>query len=257
MSLNLSDILREVLNESVAPDVVTQAIVNHNYVNITYVDEESHAPGRRLIQPYAYGLTMAGNPVLRAFQISGDSYRGKPHWKFFLLKRITSWNTRKQTFSSPPPMQGFNTEDYNGDGDMSMSVVYVQAKFDGINNDNLTSLGQEKQVTQQIKNAPKVGVKNTKGPIPYANQQWKRNVYTSQPNSQKYHQYAKNIEQTKNDFNRFDNDIWSKAEAEREQQNNAKLQQGITMPKPSIKGPLKQNNNKNQKEDEEKYNGIE
>lgn len=254
MSLNLNHILQKILNESIGGDAVTDAINNHNYVEINYVDEESNAPGLRLIQPYAYGLTMAGNPVLRAFQISGDTLRGEPAWKFFLLKRIVSWKPRKQTFSTPPPMQGYNVPDYNKNGDMSMSVVYAQAHFDGQEGDELTSLGAERAKTQQIKTAPKINKKNTQGPIPFASQQRKKNVYTSQPNSKKYQQYAKNIEQTKNDFDRFNDDIWSKAEAEREQQQNAKIQNTIKRPQQMQQGPLAKNNihnNKTKDEEEE------
>ena len=118
MALNLCEILHKVLNESVGSNEVTDAIGNHRYVEITYVDEKSNAPGKRLIQPYAYGITSAGNEALRAFQVEGDTLRGEPKWKLFLLDRVTSWRPRKQTFNMPPREQGYNVApEYNSEGD--------------------------------------------------------------------------------------------------------------------------------------------
>jgi hypothetical protein len=247
MLLNLYEILQKVLNESVGSNEVSDVIKGHNYVDITYTDEDSNAPGRRLIQPYAYGLSMAGNEILRAFQIEGDTLRGEPKWKTFRLDRITSWNPRKQTFNIPPPMQGYNSPDYNSNGDGSMTKIFIQAKFDGIDD----SLGAERAKAQFLQNAPKLSMKNTQGPIPNASQQRKRNVFTSQPNSKKYAQWAKNIDSTDTKFNRFDDDIWAKAEAEREQQQNTMLQNSVKKPQQSQQGPIDaKNNTKNDKDEE-------
>ena len=245
MSLNLYNILQKILNESVNSNEVTDVINNHNYVEINYVDEVGHAVGKRLIQPYAYGLTMAGNECIRAFQMQGDSYRGQPHWKTFRLDRITSWKPRKQTFNIPPPMQGYETQDYNENGDGSMSVVYVQAHF---NNNGLTDLSNEKKKTEFIKNAPKIIGKNNSGPIPFASQQRKKNVFTSQPNSKRYAQYAKNISDTENEIDRFDNDIWAKAEAEKNKQNDSIMKNSAPKPKQMKQGPIDNNNNNNDDE---------
>ena len=247
MLLNLYEILQKVLNESVGSNEVSDVIKGHNYVDITYTDEDSNAPGRRLIQPYAYGLSRAGNEILRAFQIEGDTLRGEPKWKTFRLDRITSWNPRKQTFNIPPPMQGYNSPDYNSNGDGSMTKIFIQAKFDGIDD----SLGAERAKAQFLQSAPKLSMKNTQGPIPNASQQRKRNVFTSQPNSKKYAQWAKNIDSTDTQFNRFDDDIWAKAEAEREQQQNTMLQNSVKKPQQSQQGPIDaKNNTKNDKDEE-------
>ena len=254
--LNLSEILHKVLNEAVGSNSVTDAINNHNYVEINYVDEDSNAPGKRLIQPYAYGLSMAGNEVLRAFQMKGDTLRGEPGWKTFRLDRIVSWKPRKQTFNMPPPMQGYETYDYNSNGDGSMSTVDVQAQFGYNPEDTLSFVRAQRDF---IKNAPKIDSKNTQGPIPIATQQRKKNVFTSQPNSKKYSQFAKNIEDTENEFNRFDDDIWAKAEAEKQQQDNSKMQQSVKKPSQMQQGPINVNKKEDNKDkDEEKYgNGFE
>lgn len=243
--LNLYEILQKVINESVNQNEVIDSINNHNFVEINYDDEKYHITGRRVIQPYAYGVTTAGNPCLRAFQISGATLRGEPKWKTFLLSRILSWNARKQTFNMPPPMQGYDTADYNEDGDGSMSQVYVQAKFNGLD-DTLSFVRAQRDF---VKNAPKISNKNSQGPVPYASQQRKKNVFTSQPNSKKYAQYAKNITDTENDLNRLDDDIWAKAEAEKEQQNNIMLQNSVKQPSQNQQGPISTKNNDKKEND--------
>lgn len=245
MKLNLYEILQKVLNESVGSNDVIDAISNHNYVEINYVDDEGRAVGNRMIQPYAYGITRAGNPCLRAFQMAGDTYRGEPKWKLFRLDRITTWRPRKQTFNVPPPMQGYDAPEYNRNGDGTMARVMFQASFNELDD----SLQAQRAKTQAIKNAPKIAKKNTQGPIPNASQQWKRNVYSSQPNSQKYAQYAINIDDTANDFNRFDNDIWAQAEAEKQQQDNAAMQNSVMKPQQTQQGPIApdKNNDKDKK----------
>lgn len=242
IKINLFEALVSVLNESVSEQEIIKAIEGKNYVELNYADEESSATGRRIIEPYAYGLTKSGNPVLRAYQISGDSLRGKPQWKFFRVDRIIGWRPRKQTFNTPPPMHGYPfAPNYNENGDRSMSVIYAQAKFD---NKAETSLDTIRKQTEYIKNAPKITTTN--GPVPYASQQRKKNVFTSQPNSTKYAQYAKNIKDT-NNFNRFDDEVWSKAENEKRQQDIDRMNASVNMPKTTKSGPIVNN----KKEDEE------
>lgn len=254
MKLNLYEILQKVLNESVGSNDVIDAISNHNYVEINYVDENNNAPNNRLIQPYAYGITRAGNPCLRAFQVAGDTHTVEPGWKLFLLSRITSWRPRKQTFNMPPPMQGYDTPDYNGNGDGTMARVMFQASFNGLDN----TLDIQRAKTQAIKNAPKIAQKNTSGPIPNASQQYKKNVFTSQPNSKKYAQYARNIIDTEDDFDRLDNDMWAKAEAEKQQQDNAMMQNNAMKPQQTQQGPIMpdKNNDKDKKMNKNNGNGY-
>ena len=249
MSLNLYEILQKVLNESVGSSDVCDAIINHNYVDITYSDENASAPFHRLIQPYAYGITCAGNEALRAFQVEGDSLRGEPRWKLFLLKRMTSWHPRKQTFNQPPKEQGYDAPDFNRNGDNTLCKVLLVAKFDETGD----TLDVVRKRTQGLNNAPKISVNNTKGPIPNASQQWKKNVFTSQPNSKKYAQYAKNIKDTENEFNRFDNDLWDKAEkeAQQQQQKDEMLQNSAKQPEPQQQGPIAPNKNKEKDKNEE------
>ena len=141
-------------------------------------------------------------------------------------------------------MQGYDAPDYNNLSDGSMSKIFLMADF----GDNIDTLSKERAKTQMIKNAPKISSKNSQGPVPFASQQRKKNVFTSQPNSKKYAKWAKNVMDSQNEFNRFDDDIWAKAEAEanKQQQTSQKIQNDAPKPKQSENGPLA----KNKKEDE-------
>ena len=128
--LNLYKILKNVLTESVTPNEVNAAIDDKIQVIINYSDEENRAPNKRLIEPYAYGMTKGGNAVLRAYQYEGDTFRGKPKWKMFRLDRIQSWQPTEQHFNASPKERGWQAEDYNEQGDNSMTTVFNQVKFD-------------------------------------------------------------------------------------------------------------------------------
>jgi len=134
------------LTESVSNTKINKAINGMHPVTISYDDGKTDGKGKnwRLIYPVAYGLTSAGNPVIRAYQEKGDSRRGLttppndreyPKWKYFRVDRIKSWYMDKtQTFD------GENLEAFNEGGDDSMSVVY-----------NIAPIGNAKQINRQQK----------------------------------------------------------------------------------------------------------
>lgn len=215
--LTLKDILQDLLTESVSQDAVLDAIRNKYHVRIRYDDEGPDSKGSpkasRVIQPMAFGKTKKGNLVVRAFQVGGGSRRGAPNWKFFLLDRITSWRPMKKKKFLTPPDTSYG--EYNAKGDRSMGEFIDNSKF----GDDLSPLEKERLRTAQIGNAPKISAKNTSGPIA-ANQQMKKNIYTSQPNSKRYAMYRKNVADTKDEIDRFSDDVWDKAEAEKNLQNS-------------------------------------
>ena len=128
--INLYDILKTVLTESVSSDKVVQAIDNKTRVLIKYNDEKSSAPGVRLIEPYAYGVSTAGNEVLRAFQYEGDTLRGVPKWKLFRLDRVSMWKPTKSHFIAEPNEYIPSAEEFNQNGDKSMESVLSLVDLD-------------------------------------------------------------------------------------------------------------------------------
>ena len=216
MKITLRDRIKPFLNEDIDSDSVLQAIRNKNKVRIRYDDGQEDSAGNpkgsRVIQPMAIGTTKKGYPVVRAWQEGGGTRRGVPKWKFFRLDRITSWRpmNNKKFFQAP--------NGYNPNGDKTMGTFIDNVKFDNF----ISPLERQRQ---QFQNDVKMGKQrvNQVGPIqqPRVTQQWKKNVYTSQPNSKKYADIRKNIEATP----KKDEDFWKLFDlndAEREMTQNLK-----------------------------------
>jgi len=127
----LTELLQEILlKESVSVNDIDDAMDNHKRVIINYHSKgEDVATGARVIEVYAYGLTKAGNPVIRAFQPYGDTTTKVPSWKFFRLDRISAWEDTGQTFSRPASEIYRGLGDFNPDDDKTMSIVYKIATF--------------------------------------------------------------------------------------------------------------------------------
>ena len=133
------------LTETVSVKDVESAVDNHNRIIINYHSKgEDNNTGARVIEVYAYGLTKAGNPCIRAFQPFGDTTSRVPSWKFFRLDRITAWQPTKQTFTHPADFYYQNIGDFNENGDETMSVVYKIAQFTDKENNIKTPEAQPK-----------------------------------------------------------------------------------------------------------------
>lgn len=225
IGLTLYDIIHHLLNEAVDDDAVLDAIHNKYHVRINYDDGQDSdgttAKASRVIQPMAIGTTKKGYPVVRAFQVGGGSRRGAPKWKFFRLDRITSWKPMRNKGFETPPDDSFGV--YNRVGDKTMKTFIDNAKFDDLD----SPLARAKAMSRQMINGPKVSAKNTQGPIA-ATQQWKKNVFTSQPNSKRYAQMAKNVQDTSNKTQ----DFWADYEKALQQQQQQQ-----------DRGPIKNNDN--------------
>lgn len=148
----LENFIKMLLQESVSINSINDAIDTHTRIIINYhTNGEDIATGVRVIEVYAYGLTKAGNPVIRAFQPYGDTTSRVPSWKFFRIDRISYWKPTKQTFSEPASNYYKGLGDFNPDGDNTMSVVYKIAKF-GNNNDSNEILTPINHSSPKMKN---------------------------------------------------------------------------------------------------------
>jgi len=110
------------IKKNVNVDNINKAIDNKIIIKIFYRGDKNIAAGQRTIEVYAYGLSSAGNPVMRAFQLAGDTQTEMPDWKLFRIDRISRWVETNQRFDQPRPK-------FNPNGDRSMSTVYKIAKF--------------------------------------------------------------------------------------------------------------------------------
>lgn len=111
----------KLLKEAASIENVMRAMDNHSKVIINYHTKgDNKNTGSRIIEPVAYGLTSAGNPVIRAYQPYGDTTTKTPGWKFFRLDRISYWEETGVKFGEIPD---FNMDELNKDGDKTMAVV--------------------------------------------------------------------------------------------------------------------------------------
>jgi hypothetical protein len=109
------------LRESASVENVVKAMDNHSKVIINYhSDGKDEHSGTRVIEPITYGLTKAGNPVIRAYQPYGDTTTTAPGWKLFRLDRISYWEETQEKFYNVPKLPG---QDANLDGDETMAMV--------------------------------------------------------------------------------------------------------------------------------------
>jgi predicted DNA-binding transcriptional regulator YafY len=120
--MKLYNIFEELILENISRNSIVDAINNRYVVNINYAGDDNTAQGPRYIEVYAFGLSKSNNPVIRAFQLAGDSKTLSPQWKMFRVDRIKRWEPTQREFNKP--RNGFNPN-----GDNAMSVVHNITKF--------------------------------------------------------------------------------------------------------------------------------
>lgn len=114
-----NEIYRELLLETVKKSRIINSIKNR-VVNLIYYEGDSvNKPGYRRIEIFTFGVSKAGNPVIRAWQRGGvsDTPNGKPNdplsripgWRMFRLDKIKSFANTIGRFEPNKPK--YNPED--------------------------------------------------------------------------------------------------------------------------------------------------
>jgi hypothetical protein len=118
----LREILAEafLLREDASVDAINNAVNNMHPVRIVYNGPSGTGNGERVIYPVAYGVSTAGNPVVRAFQPQGSTSSEVPAWKFFRLDRIKRWDNDNSRTFNPEELNGFNDK-----GDEQIETLYA------------------------------------------------------------------------------------------------------------------------------------
>lgn len=118
---NLAEsLILEVANKS---DIMN-ALRKRRIVELNYDDEEDPGgKGKRWIQMYCYGVSKAGNDVVRVYQVGGDTKTIQPGWKLFRTDRMENMRTLSGTFDEAKPL-------FNPTGDKDMIRIYYITKFD-------------------------------------------------------------------------------------------------------------------------------
>ena len=94
-------------------DEICRSIRERKLLSIYYEGEY------RRIEPHVYGESVAGNVLIRAYQIEGFSRSGESHfWKLFDQDKITFINLLDERFPGP-------RDDYKRD-DPAIAKIYCQ-----------------------------------------------------------------------------------------------------------------------------------
>ena len=107
-------------------EIIINSIKFKKEIYINYIGDKESAPGWRIIRPCAYGLTLASNPAIRAFQVSFRSVSKKvPYWRLFRLDRIKaiSFYPINKSFATA---NSFNTPEGYVKGDKQLRIIYEQ-----------------------------------------------------------------------------------------------------------------------------------
>jgi hypothetical protein len=130
--MKLLTCLKHIITEIAAPSDIQDAINNKKVIIINY-DGEEYGKGFREIEPVCFGISKAGNQVLRAWEREGASHSNKvdgnpiPGWRMFKLVNILTFKPTGDNFYEMRPY-------YNPNGDKSMDTVIVNAVFDNEQN---------------------------------------------------------------------------------------------------------------------------
>lgn len=132
MSLKLHNLYNSLILENIDRQKVIDAIDKRYRVNIDYIGDDETTSGKRTIEVYAFGMSKAGNLIIRAYQGFGKTKTVIPAWKTFRLDRIVQWNPInivRGIFNTPISDRGPNIPAFNPNGDKSMMTVYKIVNF--------------------------------------------------------------------------------------------------------------------------------
>ena len=110
-------------------DQIANSVRNKNVVTIYYDGEDNGGKGLRVIEPFCFGISKAGNAVIRAWEREGASFTAQkgtqplPGWRLFRVDRIGSYNVS--------PTDNFDEirPDYNPN-DKGMKNIKLCANFE-------------------------------------------------------------------------------------------------------------------------------
>jgi predicted DNA-binding transcriptional regulator YafY len=126
--MKLYNIVKQLILEKSAEEI-SNSIKNKNIVTMYYDGDDNGGKGLRVIEPFCYGVSKAGNAVIRAWEREGASYTAQkgeqplPGWRLFRVDRIGSYNfDPRQNFAEPRPQYNPN--------DKGMTSIKLCAEFD-------------------------------------------------------------------------------------------------------------------------------
>ena len=126
--MKLKNILKSLLTEIADREELKNCIKKRKVCIIYYEGDDPYGKGQRTIEPVCLGVSLAGNTVLRAWDIEGASQSSAlgeqplPGWRMFDVNKISSLQPTSEIFTQMRP-------GYNPNGDKSMVSVIINSKF--------------------------------------------------------------------------------------------------------------------------------
>ena len=128
--MTIYNIFSELILEAVGKPRIAKAIDSHQVVTIYYKGDETINAGFRDIEVYTLGISKAGNPVIRGFQLRGVTDTEVPGWKLFRVDKITYWKPKEgKFFKTPISNRRKGVPKFNPKGDKTMARVDKIATF--------------------------------------------------------------------------------------------------------------------------------
>ena len=124
--MTLYNIAESLILEVASRNDLMHALQNHRIVELSCDDEEDPGgKGRRWVQMYCYGVSKAGNDVVRVDQVGGDTKTIQPGWKLFRVDRMNNLRVLGGDFDEPKPL-------FNPNGDKDMIKIYYITQFEAV-----------------------------------------------------------------------------------------------------------------------------
>ena len=124
--MTLYNIAKSLILEITNRDDIMDIMHQRRIAELYYDDgEDPGGKGRRWIQMYAYGNSLAGNDVVRVYQVGGDTKTIEPGWKLFRVDRMNGLRKLGGTFDEAKPL-------FNPTGDKDMTQIYYITQFDNV-----------------------------------------------------------------------------------------------------------------------------
>lgn len=122
--MKLYNLVESLILEVASRSDIMNGMTKRRIMELNYDDEEDPGgKGRRWVQMYCYGVSKAGNDVVRVYQVGGDTKTIQPGWKLFRVDRMQNLRTLGGTFNEAKPL-------FNPTGDKDMIKIYNITQFD-------------------------------------------------------------------------------------------------------------------------------
>jgi len=122
--MKLYNLVEGIILEVASKNSIMKIMDGKRLASIYYDDgEDPGGKNMRWVEVYCYGVSKAGNDMIRAYQIGGDTKTIQPGWKTFRVDRMNNLNMLGGKFYEPRKL-------FNPDGDKDMIQIYKILKFD-------------------------------------------------------------------------------------------------------------------------------